>query len=653
MADLPDKNLLKQYEAMINAYDDAVFIVDETPTGDYCFKVVNSKTAEPFGLTASQMLGKSPSELFDENLALRLKYRYRRCLKEKLPLEYEEELMISNSKLFWKTKLTPLVFDHQTIGILGVSKNITQEKQMKDTLRKKEDKYQMYLENAPYGVFVADYTGHYLEVNQMACQITGYSKEALLGMNLTQLIPDDYKQKGLEHFQQLKQTGTACSDIQFIHQNGSQRWWTVNAVKLDEETFLGFANDITLVMEARQKIAENELLFQAMLNAIPDMVSVQDPQMNIIYSNWNGFAAVEPAKRLLNTKCYRTYRGYDDLCPDCQAKNVMLSKRNHQAQARLPDGTWVEIRVIPIFDRQDESDGEKNVKYFLEWVRDITDFKQKEEELQEQKEELVASNEELEGLNEEMKALNEELIDSEEKANKLSQAKSEFLANMSHELRTPLNGILGFSKLLQQTEIDDTQADYLNCVVYSGELLLNIINDILDFSKIEAGKLILEETGTDIKVILQNAFKMSTCKANQKPLNYQLVIDENIPDQLLTDPLRLNQVLTNLLGNAVKFTEKGTISLQAQLINQTNTHVRIHFSVQDTGIGIPEDQKEHIFEMFTQVDSSNTRLYGGTGLGLPISAKILEKMGSKIHLITTPGKGSTFSFVCDFKLPSA
>jgi len=259
----------------------------------------------------------------------------------------------------------------------------------------------------------------------------------------------------------------------------------------------------------------------------------------------------------------------------------------------------------------------------------------------------------LEGLNEEMKALNEELIDSEEKANKLSQAKSEFLANMSHELRTPLNGILGFSKLLQQTEIDDTQADYLNCVVYSGELLLNIINDILDFSKIEAGKLILEETGTDIKILLQNAFKMSTCKANQKPLNYRINIDENIPDQLLTDPLRLNQVLTNLLGNAVKFTEKGTISLQAQLINQTNTHVRIHFSVQDTGIGIPEDQKEHIFEMFTQVDSSNTRLYGGTGLGLPISAKILEKMGSKIHLITTPGKGSTFSFVCDFKLPSA
>jgi len=646
MGIVSDKLLLNQYEAMINAYDDALFIVDETQEGDYRFQVANLKAAEPFGLTPSQMIGKSLSELFDEKLAVKLQKRYRHCLKENVSVEYEEAFEFSNTKSVWKTRLSPLISGHQTIGILGISKNITLVKQMQGILREKEDKYQVYLENAPYGVFVADYTGHYLEVNQQACQITGYSKEALLGMKITNLIPQEYKQKGLEHFQQLKQNAKACSDIPFIHRDGSQRWWTVNAVKLNEETFLGFVNDITSAVEARQKIAESERLFQAMLNAIPDMVSVQDPQMNILYSNWNGFAAVEPSKRRLNTKCYRTYRGYDDLCPDCQAKNVMRTKRKHQAQVQLPDGTWVEIRVIPIFDQADGQN--KTVKYFLEWVRDITDFKDKETHLQLQKEELIASNEELESLYEELKALNEELIDSEEKANKFSQAKSEFLANMSHELRTPLNGILGFSKLLQKTEIDETQADYLNCVIYSGELLLNIINDILDFSKIEAGKLILEETETDIKAMVQKTFQMSTCKANQKPLTYQLFIDENIPDTLQTDPLRLNQVLVNLLGNAVKFTEKGSVTLKAHLLNLTNTHATIRFSIQDTGIGIPEDQTEHIFEMFTQVDSSSTRVYGGTGLGLPISAKILEKMGSKIHLSTALGKGSTFSFVCDF-----
>ncbi|HPF17028.1 MAG TPA: PAS domain S-box protein [Thermotogota bacterium] len=653
MADLPDKNLLKQYEEMINAFDDAVFILEKSNDGDYRFQALNKLTAITIGLPEKEIQGKTLKEIFLANTAEKLKRNYDRCLNENQVIEYEEELFLSNRRSFWKTRLSPFLNYGQVIGVLGLSKNITGQKNIQDVLSKSENKYRAYVENSPLGVFVANHEGYYLEVNPMASQITGYSKEELLKMNLRELVPQEHFERGIAHFERLKKDGKACSDVKYLHKDGTIRWWTINAVKLNETSFLGFVQDITSEKENQQSLSEKEQLFQAMLNAIPDMVSVQDPQMNIIYSNWNGFAAVEPAKRLLNTKCYRTYRGYDDLCPDCQAKNVMLSKRNHQAQARLPDGTWVEIRVIPIFDRQDESDGEKNVKYFLEWVRDITDFKQKEEELQEQKEELAASNEELEGLNEEMKALNEELIDSEEKANKLSQAKSEFLANMSHELRTPLNGILGFSKLLQQTEIDDTQADYLNCVVYSGELLLNIINDILDFSKIEAGKLILEETGTDIKILLQNAFKMSTCKANQKPLNYRINIDENIPDQLLTDPLRLNQVLTNLLGNAVKFTEKGTISLQAQLINQTNTHVRIHFSVQDTGIGIPEDQKEHIFEMFTQVDSSNTRLYGGTGLGLPISAKILEKMGSKIHLITTPGKGSTFSFVCDFKLPSA
>src|SRR6056297_833378 len=329
-------------------------------------------------------------------------------------------------------------------------------------LKETQNKYKVFVENAPYGVFLADNKGNYLEVNQAAAQITGYSVQELLKMNLKQLIPKGHEKKGIQHFEQLKRTGKACSELKFVRKDGTQRWWTVNAVKLNDQSFLGFAQDITEEKNIRQTIAEKEQLFQAMLNAIPDMVSVHDVHMNLIYSNWNGFAAVEPSKRRLHTKCYRTYRGFNDLCPDCQAKKVIQTKRSHQAQACLPNGTWVEVRVIPIFESVEESEGEKKVKYFLEWVRDITAFKKKEEELQLQKEELSASNEELEGLNEEMRALNEELMDSEEKANKLSRAKSEFLANMSHELRTPLNGILGFSKLIRKTKIDEEQADYLD-----------------------------------------------------------------------------------------------------------------------------------------------------------------------------------------------
>src|SRR6056297_238109 len=422
-------------------------------------------------------------------------------------------------------------------------------------------------------------------------------------MNLKELIPREHVEKGVEHFKQLKIEGKACSDLRFQHKDGTQRWWTINAVKLNDTTFLGFVQDITVEKEIQKRVSENEQLFQAMLNGIPDMVSVQDVDMNIIYSNWNGFAAVDPSKRHLNTKCYRTYRGFDDLCPDCQAKKVLQTKTRHQAQALLPDGTWVEVRVIPIFDNSDETDRkDKRVKYFLEWVRDITDFKKKEEELQEQKEELIANNEELEGFNEEMKALNEELMESEEKASKLSQAKSEFLANMSHELRTPLNGILGFSKLIRKTKIDEEQADYLDCVIYSGEILLDIINDILDFSKIEAGKLLLEEKDTDLKRMIKKTFNVITGKNSEKELDYHLNIDERIPKHIITDPLRFNQVITNLLSNAIKFTKKGTVSLKTELLELKDSTASIQFSVSDTGIGITESQKEHIFEMFTQGD---------------------------------------------------
>src|SRR6056297_123650 len=470
-------------------------------------------------------------------------------------------------------------------------------------------------------------------------------------MNLKELIPREHVEKGVEHFKQLKIEGKACSDLRFQHKDGSIRWWTVNAVKLSETTFLGFVQDITIEKEIQKRVSENEQLFQAMLNGIPDMVSVQDVDMNIIYSNWNGFAAVDPSKRILNTKCYRTYRGFDDFCPDCQAKKVLQTKTRHQAQAQLPDGTWVEVRVIPIFDSSDEIDEKnKRVKYFLEWVRDITDFKRKEEALQVQKEELAASNEELESYNEEMKALNEELVDSEERANKLSQAKSEFLANMSHELRTPLNGILGFSRLIKETKIDDEQTDYLNCVIFSGELLLDIVNDILDFSKIEAGRLVLEENDTDIKEMLKKTFHLFMSEKNRNKLDYELKIDERIPNVVKTDPLRFNQVITNLLSNALKFTENGSVLLQAELLSLSNSKATIRFSVKDTGIGVPEDQRENIFDMFTQADSSTTRKYGGTGLGLPITVKILEQMGSKIQLQTEPSQGSTFSFICDFKL---
>ena len=267
-----------------------------------------------------------------------------------------------------------------------------------------------------------------------------------------------------------------------------------------------------------------------------------------------------------------------------------------------------------------------------------------------QKEELVASNEELESYNEEISAMNEELRVSQEEALAANQAKSEFLANMSHELRTPLNGILGFSQLLSQTNLSKEQLDYIDNVLFSGKHLLQIISDILDFSKIETGYFKLDENPVDLIQMLIEIFNMVKPSVENKSVDLHLKMDENLPSTIIADDLRLNQVLINLLGNAVKFTEKGEVLLEVLQLKRYDQKTTIRFIVKDTGIGISDKMREKILDKFTQADSTITRKYGGTGLGLSISNHIIQLMGSQLVIESKVGRGSTFSFDVDFNI---
>src|SRR6056297_104375 len=274
----------------------------------------------------------------------------------------------------------------------------------------------------------------------------------------------------------------------------------------------------------------------------------------------------------------------------------------------------------------------------------------REQLLNYQKEELIASNEELESYNEEISAMNEELRVSQEESLSANRAKSEFLANMSHELRTPLNGILGFSQLLSTTELTKEQLDYIDNVLFSGKHLLQIISDILDFSKIENGHFHFDHAPVDLVQMLIETFNMIKPSVENKPLNLHMKLDENLPNFIITDALRLNQVLINLLGNAVKFTEKGEVLLDVSETKRTQKQSTIKFTVKDTGIGISEKMQEKILDKFTQADSTITRKYGGTGLGLSISNHIIQQMGSQLHIESAKGKGSAFSFEVTFDL---
>ena len=240
-------------------------------------------------------------------------------------------------------------------------------------------------------------------------------------------------------------------------------------------------------------------------------------------------------------------------------------------------------------------------------------------------------------------------LDAQRKiAEKAVLARDSFLANMSHEIRTPLNSIIGFTDLLAQTELDEVQRDYIESVQIAGENLLLIVNDILDLSKIESGNLAIESEPFNLKKTLKHVYNLLKVKA-QKEVDFNLFLDAEMPDNVVGDQGRLNQILVNLIGNSLKFTNEGEVTVSVKKLEETEDNYTLKFSVKDTGIGIHEDKLTTIFERFTQGEESTTRTYGGTGLGLNIVKELIELQHGEIHVKSTPNRGSEFFFIISYK----
>jgi len=385
--------------------------------------------------------------------------------------------------------------------------------------------------------------------------------------------------------------------------------------------FRGYLRNITERKRAEEVLRQSEEKYRSLVSNIPDVVWTLDANLQFAFISPNiertsGFSLEEIGQHGANLflDCIHP----EDVGMVREALQALMTRGEPydvECRARRKDGEWIWVhdRAVATYEKG-------GVRYADGLLSDITERKRAERDSQEAKKAAEAAN----------------------------RAKSEFLANISHEIRTPMNGILGMTELALDTDLTPEQREYLGMVKASANSLLTVIDDILDFSKIEAGKLDVESIDFGLRHELDQTVKTLAVRAGQKGLELRWDVRPEVPEALLGDPGRLRQILVNLVGNAIKFTPRGSVTVDVELESEVSDDIRLRFSVADTGIGIAPERREAIFHPFAQADNSTTRRFGGTGLGLTIAQKLAELMGGRIEVESEPGRGSTFRCTLSF-----
>ncbi len=520
--------------------------------------------------------------------------------------------------------------DGQLQSIEGFISDTTDSKLAEEAIMTSEANYRAIFDAVNEAILIHDLkTGEIIDTNSKACEMFGYEPGELCGRLVEEITARDGT--GSNDDTELKMRKAMGGEPQVFewrgrHKSGEAFWCEVNlkrAVIGGKDRLLAVVRNITERKRAEEalnrynrELAEREeslrkanTLQQKLLSTAATAIFTVDRDQRITSIN-ESFTAITGYREedVLGKHCMilegdpcRSMCGLLD--PNRTAKIV-----KKQCTLMTKDGR--RLTVLKSADLVRDDDG--NVTGGIESFVDVT-----------------------------------ELVQAREAAESASKAKSIFLANMSHEIRTPMNGIIGMTDLALDTALSDDQREYLGMVKASADSLLGILNDILDFSKIEAGKLDLVPIDFNLRDSVCDTVSSLGLRAEAKNLELICRVLPDVPDGVIGDPGRLRQIIVNLVGNAIKFTEQGEIAVEVGLESQTRDEVRLHFSVRDTGIGIAKEKQSIIFDAFTQVDGSSTRKYDGTGLGLAISAQLVEMMGGKIWVESEPGRGSTFHFtVC-------
>ncbi len=623
---------------------------------------VNPSMADMLGYTVEEMQGRHLFSFMDENwkeVAKRNLERRQQGIKEQHDFEFIRE---DGSRIYTALETSPITDAHGNyIGALAGVMDITERRRAEEELRAAHDQLEQKVQertadlekankalreseelarqrlmeiedlynNAPVGLCVLDTELRWVRINERLAELNGFPAALHIGKQVRELMPllADEVEQGMR---KALETGQPKLRIEIIGetpaQPGVQRSWLESRLPIKDATgkVLGLnivVEETTERKQVEEALQRSEARFKGIYESSPIGIEIYDPEGRLIHVNKAcldifGVADVEEvvdfrlfddpnlpgdARRLLlrgEIVKYETIFNFD------KVKDLGLYKTSKSGIA------YIYVIISPLYQ-----EGSKKPSHYIVQVQDITERKKAEKEL------LLAK----------------------EAAEAAAKAKAAFLANMSHEIRTPMNAVIGMTGLMLEEPLTPDQKDNLELIRINGDALLTIINDILNFSKMESDKVVLEEQTFNLRALVEKSLNLVTIRASEKDLNLAYTIDKSVPDTIIGDPGRLRQILGNLLSNAVKFTDVGEVALSvsSQQIDGTN---EVHFAVQDTGIGIPQDSMNQLFQPFNQMEPSTTRLYGGTGLGLAISKKLVVLMGGRIWAESEVGKGSTFHF---------